>query len=280
MSPTAPIGKLIVNGGLQDRTALRGGSLSIMQSRQPNPPPARVEPTPSMADKKLEKALYGPSTTEVALGAILGLISGLLVACVYLVFKPVQQVKELPKEPVRGAVYYIPGADASAKSKGFAAKQKAFIGGAPVEFTEDELNAWSVATFGAEAAAKPAAQPGGKPGDASQGYDGIFNPGTPNFHFAKGSLQIGSKCVLNWYGLTHEVVVLTTGNLVRSGDDVVYVPQTIYLGSCPVHLIPGLAEPLLSHLVSKKKVPDEVKSAWAKVGNATIEGTLLKLTLE
>src|SRR5688500_75518 len=71
----------------------------------------RGEPLSSMADKKIEKALYGPSTTEVALGAILGLAAGLLAACVYLVFRPVLQVKEMPKEDdvVRGAIYFIPG---------------------------------------------------------------------------------------------------------------------------------------------------------------------------
>jgi hypothetical protein len=235
-----------------------------------------------MADKKIEKALYGPSTTEVALGAILGLAAGLLVACVYLVFKPVLQVKELPKEPVRGAVYYIPGSESTSKSKGLAAKQKAFIGGAGIELSEDELNAWSASTFGATPAApKPAAKGAEAKPDANQpAYDGIFNPGTPNFKFVGGNLQVGFKCVLNWYGLTQEVIVLSTGSLVLSGDDVVYVPQTLFLGSCPVHLIPGAAEPLASHLMGKKKVPDEIKSAWAKVNDATIEGPALKLTME
>ena len=83
-----------------------------------------------MADnKKIEKALYGPSTTEVALGALLGLIAGVLAACTYLVFKPVTQVKELPKEPIRGMLYYIPGADSNAKSRNWAAKQKQFVAG-------------------------------------------------------------------------------------------------------------------------------------------------------
>lgn len=235
-----------------------------------------------MADKKIEKALYGPSTTEVALGAILGLAAGLLVACVYLVFKPVLQVKEVPKEPVRGAVYYLPGSDSTAKSKGLAAKQKAFIGGTGIELSEDELNAWSTATFGATPAApKPAAKGAEAAPAANQpAYDGIFNPGTPNFKFVSGNLQVGFKCVLNWYGLTHEVIVLSTGSLARSGDDVVFVPQTLYLGSCPVHLIPGAAAPLANHLLGKKKIPDEIKSAWAKVSDATIEGPALKLTME
>ena len=79
-----------------------------------------------MADKKLEKALYGPSMTEVALGAVLGLVIGVLGACVYLVFKPVALVKELPKEPLLSVVYYIPGNESNAKSKGWQAKQKQF----------------------------------------------------------------------------------------------------------------------------------------------------------
>ncbi len=240
-----------------------------------------------MANKKIEKALYGPSTTEVALGAILGLIAGLLAACVFLIFKPVQQVKELPKEPVRGAVYYIPGSEAKNKSQSLTAKQKAFIGGANVELNEDELNAWASATFGAAAtpaAPKPGAKPPAKPGEAAKpdqpAYDGIFNPGSPNFKIKDGTLQIGTKCVLNWYGLTYEVIVLTTGTVTRSGDDMVYVPKTLYLGSCPVHLIPGAAAPLTSHLIGKKKTPDEIRSAWAKVKSATIEGSTLKLSME
>ena len=237
-----------------------------------------------MADKKLEKALYGPSTTEVALGAILGLAAGLLAACVYLVFKPVLQVKEMPKEKdvVRGAVYFIPGSESTAKGKGYVAKQKALVGGTAVELTEDELNAWSTATFGAQPKSPAPATPAkGAAADATNpGYEGIFNPGTPNFKIDHGNLQIGIKCVLNWYGLTHEVTVLAIGSFAHEGDDVVFVPQQIFLGSCPLHLIPKLAPPLMAHLVSKKKVPDEIKSAWAKVNTATIEGNALKLTME
>src|SRR5690242_8328134 len=96
-----------------------------------------------MADKKLEKALYGPSVTEVALGAVLGLIAGVLVAVVYLVFKPVAQVKAMPKETLRSVVYYLPGNDSNAKSRGWQAKQKQFLAGTSVTVVEDELNAWS-----------------------------------------------------------------------------------------------------------------------------------------
>jgi hypothetical protein len=225
-------------------------------------------------NKKIEKALYGPSATEVALGAFLGLVAGVLAACAYLVFKPVSQVREMPKEPVRGMLYYLPGSDSGAKGRSWSAKQKQMVAGTSVSFVEDELNAWAAATFGAPAKA-PA--PGAKAGDAPAG-GGIFQPGTPNFKIADGKLQIGTKCVLNWYGLTHEVIVLTTGTFERSGDRFVFKPETLHLGSCPVHLLPAVAGPLFDHLVGKKKIPDEIKSAWVKVGDVMIEGTTLKLT--
>ncbi len=233
-----------------------------------------------MADKKIEKALYGPSVTEVALGAVLGLVAGVVCACVYLVFKPVMLVKEMPKEVARGIVYYVPGAESS-KGKTFTAKQKQFVAGTSITLIEEELNAWAATAFTA-APAKPAAapKPGAKPEEAKPNLDGIFNPGVPNFKIVNGKLQIGSKCILNWYGLTKEVFLVTTGELVKSGDKFVYSAQTLYLGSCPVHLLPAAAGPLMSALIDKRKAPDAINSAWAKLSEVTIEGNTLKLTVQ
>jgi len=237
-----------------------------------------------MADKKIEKALYGPSVTEVALGAVLGLVAGVLTACVYLVLvKPVMTVKELPKEPVRGMIYYIPGAESNAKGRTWQAKQKSFIAGTNVAVVEEELNAWAASAFAA-APAKPA--PGAKAGDkaaaapAGPALDGIFNPGNPNFRIVNGKLQIGTKCILNWYGLTKEVMLVTTGDIVRSGDKFKYSANSLYLGSCPVHLLPAVAGPLMSTLIEKKKTPDDINSAWAKLTDVTIDGNTLKLTVQ
>lgn len=238
-----------------------------------------------MADKKLERALYGPSMTEVALGAVLGLIAGVLVAAVYLVFKPVQMVKEMPKEPVRGAVYYIPGSESNVKSRNWQAKQKQLVGSPTFSFdlVEDELNAWAnTLASGAPAAAaapKGAAPAAPAPGNAPA-YDGIFNPGKPNFKIAGGKLHVAAKCVLNWYGLTYEVQVMASGTLDKSGDTVGFKPETLYLGSCPLHLIPAVAGPLAGHLISRVKVPDDMRAGWAKVDGATLEGATLKLVAQ
>ncbi len=246
-----------------------------------------------MADKKLEKALYGPSMTEVALGAVLGLIVGVLAACVYLVFKPVSQVKEMPKEVSRSVVYYIPGNEGSAKSKNWQAKQKQFLSNPTFTFdlVEEELNAWASTLAAAPTApapkpdakppAKPPAKPAAPPAEAPKpAVDGIFNPGRPNFKVVDGKLQVGGKCLLNWYGLTYETTIVTTGTFKKSGDSVVYSPETLYLGSCPVHLLPAASGALLSHLISRVKVPDEVHTAWAKLTGITIEGTTLKFVAQ
>ncbi len=234
-----------------------------------------------MADnKKIEKALYGPSMMEVALGAVLGLVAGVLAAAVFLVFKPVSLVKEMPKEDqqLKSMVYYIPGGESSAKSRGWQAKQKQIISSPTFTLTlvEDELNAWANTLTAPAPAAKP-----GAPADAPKpAGDGIFNPGKPNFRIVDGKLQMAAKCVLNWYGLTHEVTVKTTGTFAKSGDTVVYSADTLYLGSCPMHLLPSVAGPLMAHLISREKVPDEIRAAWAKLDSVTIEGAALKFVAQ
>ena len=122
-----------------------------------------------MPDKKVEKALYGPSTLEVALGAVLGLVAGVALAVVYLVFKPVEAVKETPKEPVKGVVYHLPGRTDGAKARAWQAKVAAFNAGGTVVATEEELNAWarSLAEGGAPAPT-PAAAPKAPPADGAK----------------------------------------------------------------------------------------------------------------
>ena len=241
-----------------------------------------------MADKKLEKALYGPSVTEVALGAVLGLLVGVLVAGVYLVFKPVVQVKVLPKEPLRSVVYYIPGDESNAKSKGWQAKQKQFLAGNTISVVEEELNAWSASAGTAAPAAKPVAKapapekpkPAAKADEAKPAPEGFVIPYAPNFKVVGDKLQVGLKCTLNWYGLTFDTTVVATGGFSKSGDLVVFTPQKVYLGSCPLHLLPALSGVFVSHIISKEKVSDEIRTAWTKLTAITIEGGALKITVQ
>jgi hypothetical protein len=238
-----------------------------------------------MAANKIEKALYGPSLVEVILGAILGLLAGVAVACVYLVFKPVLTVREMPKEPVRNAVYFLPGAESNAKSKSWQVKQKQFLAGTRVQLVEDELNAWATTiklpTAAAPAAPAKPAKPA-KPGEKAEkpsapAPDGFVIPAKPNFRIANGKMQIGLQCTLNWYGIMTDVTVQATGDLQKEGDVFAFVPETVYLGSCPLHLLPMLPGLLISHITANEPVPDDFKAAWAKLSEAKIEGSTLKL---
>lgn len=249
-----------------------------------------------MAENKLDRALYGPSATEVALGAVLGLLAGVLLACVYLVYKPVAQLKEMPPadKQQKSVVYYIPGAESNAKSKGWQAKQKQFLAGTSVSVVEDELNAWSAAAGnpppaapkpGAKAPApdkaKQAAAEKAKAADDNKpAPDGFVIPYAPNFKVVGDKLQIGLKCTLNWYGLTYDTTVIATGSFVRSGDVVAFVPEKVYLGSCPLHLLPSLPGLLVSHIISKEKASDEIRTAWTKLTSVTIENGAVKLTVQ
>lgn len=225
-----------------------------------------------MADKKIEKALYGPGTLEIALGAVLGLLVGVIAACLYLVFKPVQVVKEPPKEVERSVVYYQPGSTDAAKGRGWQAKQQTFVRGGELVISEAELNAWA-------ASVSPGAAPAGaaKPGSAPASGDFISASGL-NFRLEGERLHVGQTVLLDYFGLTKEVIMQASGGFVRTADGFVFKPDRVYLGSCPLHLVPGAAGALTSTLRDKQKVPDEFRAAWSKVSEIAVDDGLLKVT--
>lgn len=223
-----------------------------------------------MADNKVEKALYGPSTVEVALGALLGLLLGVVLACVYLVWKPMVTVKELPEEKQKGAVYYIAGKVDPTRGRGFDAKQKTFLAGGQIAASEEELNAW---------AASLGAAPGAPGQPAAAPTDFISGSGL-NFRFADGRLQVGQKVVFNYFGLTKEVMMVATGGFARAGDTFVFQPDSLYLGSCPLHALPGAGDALARALTARAKVSDDFRAAWAKLTALAVEDNLLKATTQ
>lgn len=219
-----------------------------------------------MADAKVEKALYGPSLFEVALGAVLGLVFGVLVACVMLLFRPQMSVRELPKEPAKGAVYYIAGSADSGRARGWQAKEQQLASGAAVTVNEAELNAW--------AGARSATPKGDDKETRFLSASGL------NFRLTENQLQIALVVRFDYFGVAKDFTLLTRGGFARSGDGFSFVPEQFYLGSCPVHLIPGVSSTLMRSLFSKQSLPDEVRSAWAKVTAVAVEGEMLSIATQ
>ena len=71
---------------------------------------------------KVERALYGPSLSEVLIGAALSVVIGALIGLALLVTKPVLKVSEIPKDAPSGQIYFIDGAHLPARMADIDAK--------------------------------------------------------------------------------------------------------------------------------------------------------------
>src|SRR3954462_14319386 len=106
--------------------------------------------------KKIDRAKHGPGLVEIVLGVVLSIILGVVLGALLLVLRPISQVKEMPKDPVKGMVYYIEGSKDTSKARQALAKRKAFVEGQSVSVTEDEINSLITPAPGAATPPPPA----------------------------------------------------------------------------------------------------------------------------
>ena len=243
-----------------------------------------------MKDKKLERALYGPSLFEVTLGAALSVLLGAVGAVAYLVFKPVEIVKALPKEEERiaGQVYFVEGSKETGKAKQWRTKRKQLAEGVPgeISFIEDELNAWFAPEVAAapKAAAKPAP---GKPAapvaeEPVPVPDELVTFSHPAFRIADNSMQISCSAVFNplaMVTLNVPIIVQANGGFEKQGDQFVYAPKTLMLGSLALHRVPGATNYLMKKAMETQALPEAGLAAWKKVENVTVDGRVLKVVV-
>ncbi|MCR6656386.1 MAG: hypothetical protein NVV63_11350 [Opitutus sp.] len=210
-------------------------------------------------------AASGPSWTEVILGALFAILLGAALAAVFLVLKPVQVAKTPPTDEERkaGEVYFIEGSRNAPSLRALQEKQAAFFAGQSVQFTEDELN-----FLLAPAAAKPPATEGK-----------MVSAGTPNFRVADDLLQIGVPLNLDVLGYKPTVITQVRGSFVRSDNVFVLEPGEFYIGSLPLHRIPGAASFVLKKLIRSATVPEEAAVAWGNLSDVRVEGRALHLTV-
>ena len=202
--------------------------------------------------KKVDRAVHGPGWGEVILGALLSLILGVALGAVLLVLKPVVVAKELPKEPVPGAIYYVEGVRGdTSKARQAMAKRKAFVEGRSVKVTEDEINALAAAA----APATPAAKPGEKAPEPPKSNE-TLSAGTPNVRIHDGVMQVGVPLTLSVLGFEQKVIAQARGGFEKDGDVFVYDPSEIYLGSCPVQRLPFLSSYIRQKVLASQKIPD------------------------
>lgn len=213
---------------------------------------------------KIDRALYGPSWTEVVIGAVLSVLIGVVLAAAWLVFKPVETVRALPKDQVAGQVYFIEGSSSSTNGRQWLRKRQLFTEGVAVSVNEDELNT---------AVASLAPPPAGKQEEAK----GMVTPGPLNFRIHDNQLQIAAPVELNVAGFQAKVQVSANGAFAERGGQFVFVPEQLYVGSCPVERLPVVSSIILSHLLKTVTVPEDLTAAWSRLNSVSIQGTHLQL---
>jgi hypothetical protein len=220
-----------------------------------------------MSAKKSQKA---PSTFEVALGAALSVALGCALGAVLLVMKPVLKVKEIPKDPQANAVYFIEGNRDFNRTNEVTEKRKAFAGGESVDLSEGELNV----LFSAIAKPAAATKPGEKPPEPK-----AVDIGGLNARIHDGKLQLSDTVTLSFFGATGAFIVQATGTVEKGGSGFEFVPETFYVGGCPVQRLPVVKDILLKKLLLAQPVPDDLSAAWPKLAAVSIEGSTLRLKM-
>jgi hypothetical protein len=230
-----------------------------------------------MVSRKIEKAQHGPTLTEVVVGASVSLVLGAMLAVVYLVLKPVWTGKDLPRAPA-GTIFYVEGSRSTEYGKLWLRKRQLFTDGSSVVLNEDELNAWMMATTAPAAPERPVA---GQKFTPPAPPSGIFQMGTPNFRIRDGVLQVGTKGSLNveLIGFKRQLIMQVTGQFVKRGGQSAFEISRFYIGSFPLHKLPGLSSQVLGYILGQVQIPEEIGTAWKKLANVTVEGSTLKLTM-
>lgn len=266
-----------------------------------------------MRNRKLDRALYGPTIYEITFGVILSVLLGAALAISFLIFKPAVTVKDMPKEDerIRGATYYVTGTADALRSKQWMRKRQMLVESTPgeISFNEDELNMWflsstesgqkelekmakeaaaaEVAAAKAKAgakspgkAAKPAAEAPAEETPAEAPPDELLTFKTVNFRIRNGVVQVGLPGTVNPpFGYQLPVVVQTRGAFEKRGDMYVFVPDEFMIGSFPLHRFPQAMEYVMKKAMADEALPPELLGAWKKVKTVVVDDKTLKLTI-
>jgi len=235
-----------------------------------------------MVSRKIERAKHGPSVLEVFLGAALSLVLGVAAALVYLIVQPVQIGLPDSKAEPMGPVTYVKGTQDEDHGKQWLRKKQLFTEGTSVDLNEDELNAWITAGTEPEppkaADTKPPAP--GKPAEPAAASK-LIQFGTQNFRIANKMLQIGTEgeIDLDMVGIKRSLILQTSGRFVKTAGGIAFVPEQFYIGSCPLHKLPGVASFVFNHVMAEVKIPEDIAAAWKKLATVSIQENSLLLTM-
>jgi len=191
---------------------------------------------------------------------------------------------------VQGAVYFVQGSADASRSRQWMRKRQMLLEGTPGEiaFSEEELNSWLSSGAPkkdkkpARAVSKPTtpAKPGApKAAPPAEIPEDLLVLETPNVRIRDSIFQIGVPGSLNLLTFSLPIVLQSQGNFEKSGDVWVFKPSTFYLGSMPLHRIPGFTDQVVKRLMSSSLVPEDALASWKRVSEVAVDGKALKITI-
>lgn len=211
----------------------------------------------------------GPRPVEIAIAAVLSCLLGVVGAIVLLAFQAPEEVTELPPEEDRefGRVYHVQGKKGNASHGTWEAKTEAIKAkkSGKISLVEEELNQWASRQLKeTDAVEKPALH---------------IEPGTPNFKIGDDELFVGAPLTWNIFGSSRTFESHTRGHFAAEGDSFVFEHGRIYVGSCPLPDLGGLATRLFRDVADSYNVSESLREGWANLESVSIEEGSLKLVI-
>ncbi len=191
---------------------------------------------------------------SIAMGAAFGVL--------VLALKPVVKLAADVELDVSApdAVYYLEGKQDNARARVAADTYKRFLAGNSVKVDEVDLNALRLTEL-----------------ESSGSFNKIS---APSFRLRDDQLQISVAVNLYAYGYPITTLVQTTGTFVRKGKIFAFEPQTMWIGSCPVHRLPMLGGPVMDKVIGSQTWPETIVTAWTKLSEVRVSDTSLSLTVQ
>jgi len=216
----------------------------------------------------------GPGSFRALVVGVIGILLwgtlGVFIAGVYLISKPVNEVKRMPaEEDIQPGVYYVEGRRSGVDGAGWVAKRNEIISEGPLEFTlnEQELNQWSSSSFGERR----------KELSVELGTAKI-EPGIPLFRIADSSLEIGFAIEISGFGENRRIILQAGGTFVADEDrGPQFRPDIVYLGSCRIPNFQGISSRVVSGLAGAIGIPEDVNAAWPSITTAQVDGDAVRL---
>ncbi|MBE2213573.1 MAG: hypothetical protein IAE82_06855 [Opitutaceae bacterium] len=216
-----------------------------------------------------------PGPFGIILQILSGAVVGLLIAGAYLALKPVKVMdaqaaakaaKDTGAVVERNVVAYVPGNPGHPSGQQWRVRETAFLNRtAPgVAISETDLNRWIATTYGAADRKFEIKE-----------VDLVIEPHPPLCRLDGAEMQVGFEFACAMGESKKSVVAQARGHFEKQGDRHVFVPTTVYLGSCP---LPGkLGTMLVEKLGAAYPIPDATAASWKAVTSAKIEESQLKL---